>query len=60
MKTNRALLAQALNGTDSYAVSAHSMEQNIIIPADMEDGFLQILEDFILVYIVYSKHPSTS
>lgn len=51
MKINSALLAQALNGTASCPFSAHSTEQSIIIPADMEDGFLQIFEDFILVYI---------
>lgn len=40
MNTGSALLAQTLNGTASCAVSAHSMEQNIIMPADMENRFL--------------------
>jgi len=40
LKITSTLLAQTLNRTASCAVSAHSMEQNIIIPADMEDGFL--------------------
>lgn len=38
MKINSGLLAQTLNGAAWCSVPAYLMEQNIVIPADMDDA----------------------
>lgn len=65
MKINSGLLAQTLNGAAWCSVPAYLMEQNIVIPADMDDAVVLCVIYFFLrfyfsVYTVFTKHPPAS